>query len=104
MAGAEACAIVAVEIFVEEDEVAPMGILLELPGSSVHRPASILVLEEDASQPAREFLSYLIERHASPRTGGTLDGERVAVVHVVLEQGSDDQRIHGHPDRPPPVG
>jgi hypothetical protein len=37
----EACAVVAMEIFVEENVVVPVRILLELPGSPVDRPPAI---------------------------------------------------------------
>src|SRR3974390_2085211 len=90
MARAEAGAIVAVEILIEEEVVAPVRILLELPGSAVNGAPSIVVLEEDASQPARNFLGHLVKSHATPGAGRTLDREFVAIVDVVLHQGPDD--------------
>src|SRR6516165_12729726 len=53
MAGAEAGAVVAVEVLVEQHTVAPVRVVLELPGPAVHGPPPVLVLEEDARQPAR---------------------------------------------------
>src|SRR6516165_9192678 len=43
MAGAEAGAIVAVEVVVEQDEIPPIGILLKFPRSPVDCPPPILV-------------------------------------------------------------
>src|SRR5262252_7181000 len=59
--GAEAGAIVAVEILVEEEIVAPMRIFLELPGSAVDRSIPVLVSEEDARKPSCNLLRHLIE-------------------------------------------
>src|SRR5689334_19882921 len=47
VARAEAGAVVAVEIFVEVQAVAPVRILLEFPGSAVDGPPSVLVAKED---------------------------------------------------------
>ena len=46
MAGAEPCAILTMEIFVEEHEVAPMRVLLKFLDPSVHSPAPLVVPEE----------------------------------------------------------
>src|SRR5262245_29233767 len=48
MARAEAGAVVAVEVLVEQDEIAPVRILLELRAPSVDRPPPILAPQEDA--------------------------------------------------------
>src|SRR5215469_7759158 len=47
MAGSQARTIVAVEIFVEEDVVAPVRILLELLRCSVHRPLAVRIAREE---------------------------------------------------------
>src|SRR5215472_17117157 len=103
VARAETGPVVAVKVLVKEQVVAPVRILLELPGSPKHGPPSILVLQEDAGEPARNLVRHLIKRHLTSGAGRTLDGEVVAVIHVILQQGADDQRIDGHPDRPAPV-
>src|SRR6516165_9440783 len=59
MAGADTGPVVAMEVLVEQDEIAPMRILLELPGSPVHRSPAVLVPQEDAGQPARDLLGHL---------------------------------------------
>ena len=53
VAGAEPRAVVTVEVFVEEDQIAPVRIVLELGGPSVDRPPSVGVAQERAlGQPA----------------------------------------------------
>ena len=49
MAGPEAGSIVSVEVFVEQDQVTPMRILLELRGAPVHGAAPVVVPEKDAA-------------------------------------------------------
>src|SRR5215831_564835 len=53
VAGAHALAVVAVEVLVEEHQVAPVRVLLELAGVPVDGPPAGGVLQEDARQPAR---------------------------------------------------
>src|SRR5947208_15878670 len=82
VARAEPRAVVAVEVFVEQDEIAPVRVLLEPAGAAVHRPAPIHVTQEDVAQTVRDFLGDLIERHVPAGAGGTFDGEPIAVVEV----------------------
>ena len=56
VAGAEPGAVVAVEVLVEEQQVPPVRIVLELLRAAVHRPAALLVLQEDAAEPPRDAL------------------------------------------------
>src|SRR4051812_17274945 len=98
MAGAQAGAVVAVEVLVEEDQVAPVRVFLELACPAVDRPPAALVLQEDARESTAEFLGYLIEGHHSARARRALDLELVAVVGVVLQQCADDQSIDRRPD------
>src|SRR5215470_4740005 len=49
--GADAGAVVAMEIFVEQQVIPPVGIALELLGAAEHRPPPVLVAQEDAGQP-----------------------------------------------------
>jgi hypothetical protein len=64
MAGADAGAVVAVEVLVEEEEVAPVRILLELADPAVHRPAAVLVAQED---PAARMIRALTGIQIGPR-------------------------------------
>src|SRR6058998_1470091 len=104
VARAEAGPVVAVEVFVEQEIVAPVRVLLKLARSPVDRPPALAVPQEDAGQPARDLLGDLIEGHLPPGARGTFYGEIIPIVTVVLLQGPDDQAVDGHPDRPAPVG
>ena len=71
--------------------------------SSRNLSQSVLVPQEDGDQTTRDLLSHLVQRHLVPGAGGALDGQRVAVVLVVLQQRPDDEDVGGEPDRTPPV-
>ena len=86
MAGAEAGPVVAVEVLVELEAIAPVRVLLELPGAAVDRTPAVLVFEEDVREPARDLLGDLVQVHLPAGAGRTFDGEIVAVVDVVLQQ------------------
>src|SRR5262245_40248994 len=102
MAGTQAGAIIAVEVLVEQDEIAPMWIFLENARTPVNRPASTSVAEEDAGQTPREILGDLVQIHELAGAGRTLHLEVLAVVHEVVEQRADDQPVDRHPDRAAP--
>src|SRR5207247_3396929 len=100
----DVCSSDLVEVLVEQEIVAPVRVLLKLPGPPVDRPPALAVPQEDAGQPARDLLGDLIEGHLPTGARGTFYGEIIPIVTVVLLQGPDDQAVDGHPDRPAPVG
>src|SRR6516165_11761558 len=104
MASAEAGAVVAVEVFIEQDEIPPMRILLKLPCSPVNRPPLVLVVEKDVVRPVRKLLSDLIQCHLPARASGTFHPEIIPIIDVILQQSTDDQAVNGHPDGSTPVG
>src|SRR5215831_4717004 len=61
--GAQAGPVVAMEVLVEEHEIAPMRILLEFSGATVNRPPSLAVSQEDSCEPSAQILRHLIQRH-----------------------------------------
>src|SRR5208282_5170489 len=75
MTGAQAGAIVAVEVLVEQEEIAPVGILLKLARAPVDRPATVLVFEKDVLAPAGDFLRHLVQVHVPAGTRRTLHCE-----------------------------
>src|SRR5262249_24463425 len=85
VAGAQASSVVAVEILVEQDAIAPVRILLEHRRSTVDRSTTVLASEEDVSEPAGDFLGDLIERHQPARARGAFHTKVVTVVKVILE-------------------
>src|SRR5688572_11858553 len=60
MAGTQTGPIVTVEIFVEQEMVAPVRIVLELLGRSIYRPSAIAITQKDAAEPGRDVLRDLI--------------------------------------------
>src|SRR6185436_21196523 len=69
----ETGSIVAVEILVEKDVIAPMRVLLESCQSSIDWPFPFAIAQKNAGQPAAEFLCDLEKRHIHSGTGRTLD-------------------------------
>src|SRR5262245_43206875 len=98
VAGTKASPVVAVEVLVEQETVAPVWVLLKLPGAPMDRPLAIRGLQKDAGQPARELLGHLIQGQLPSGACGTFDSEIITIVTVILHQGPDDQNVHGHPD------
>ena len=60
MAGSKPGPVVAVEILVEQEAVAPLRILLELLGPSVYRTSSIVAPQEDVRQSLADLLGDLV--------------------------------------------
>src|SRR5436190_4208298 len=66
VAGAQPGAVVAMEVFVEEDVIAPMGIGLELLRAAVDGSPPVLIAEKGFGQAIRELLAHLEEVHHLP--------------------------------------
>src|SRR5829696_9948591 len=80
VAGPEPGAVVAVEVLVELQHVLPVGIALEALGPAVHRPAAVDIGNEDHGQSPAQLGGHLEQGAVSPRAGGALHLEVVAVV------------------------
>ena len=104
MRGAETSAVVAMEIFVEEEIVAEVGIGLEFFAAAEDGAAAGRVAKENVGEAAFDFAGDFEEGHLLAGAGGALDGEVVAEVAVVDEQGTDDEEIDGEPDGTAPIG
>src|SRR5438270_6925605 len=63
MAGAQSGAVVAVEIFVEQDMVAPVGIALELFCAAIDRPPAMLVGGKYPGEPVGNLFAHLKQIH-----------------------------------------
>src|SRR5687767_4180831 len=72
VARAEAGAVVAVEILIERNAIAPVRVLLELFRAAEHRPPPRRIAQEDALQAIGDLGGHLEERHQPAGTGGTL--------------------------------
>lgn len=103
VARSQPCTVVAVEVLVEEDVIAPVRVLLELRYGSKGRAPAVLITEEDAFEPVLDLLAYLVEVHPLARAGGALDSKAVSVERIEIEQAPDDQEVHREPDGSTPV-
>src|SRR5690242_11310054 len=97
--GAEALAGVAVEVLVEEDQVAPVRVGLELLAGAEDGAAAIGAAQEDVAEPPRELGGDLPEGVRLARAGRELDRECLAQEEVELLQRLDEEEVDREPDR-----
>src|SRR6266481_5070666 len=103
MAGAEAGAVVAMKIFVEKDEVAPVRIAPKALGAASHGPASARIAKKNMNEPPGDFRGYLPEIRFGAGIRRALHFEIFAVVMVKFLQRFHQQIVDGEPDRSAPV-
>ena len=103
MAGADALAGVAVEVFVKGDRVAPVGIGLELFDVAEDGALAVGAAEEDAGEAAGDFCRDFPKVHHLARACRALYFEIVAVVVMELLERFDNQVVNRKPDWPAPV-
>src|SRR5262249_22054464 len=73
MTGADAAAVVAMKVFVEEDEIFPVRVVLEFFDWSVHGTRAICVGEKNRRKTAGNLLSNFPECQKFSRTCRALD-------------------------------
>ncbi len=95
--------IIAVEVFVEEYVVTPVGIALELMRPSVDGSPTLVTAREDPCESVGDLLAHFKEVHHLPGPRWTLNFEVVAVVKIEVQERPDDESVNRHPDRSPPV-
>ena len=83
----KAAAIVAMEVFVEEQQVAPVRILKEgsippLEGA----PTCLFIWEKESYQSGPDFACDLAQVHFPTRAGGAFDLETIAIKVVIALQ------------------
>src|ERR1700756_5768973 len=103
MTGAHAGTEVAVEVLVKQNQVAPMGVRLELLQVAEYRPVALFVTKKDACHPLRQFPCHVPQRLHVSRSSRELDFEIVTQLVVEFLQGFDQKKIHREPDRAAPV-
>src|SRR5215813_4702381 len=91
------------EIFVEQQVIAPIRVALKFIRAAKHWSPSVFVAQKDPAQPSDDLMRHLEQIHQLPRTGRTLDFEIVAVIGEIMQQATNDQRVDGNPDRPAPI-
>src|SRR5258705_12876304 len=78
--GAQPGTIVAMEVFVEVDVVAPERIVLELFRAAIDGSSAIRVAQENPGEPVGDFPADFEEVHEVAGAGGAFDFEVVAVI------------------------
>src|SRR5258705_4693275 len=104
MAGADAGTIIAVKVFVEKDEVAPVRIALKKFAAASYRPAPFRIAQKNVNEPPRDFSSHLPEIGFRARVRRTLDFEIFAVIVVKFLKRFHEQVVDRKPDGPTPIG
>src|SRR2546427_6523302 len=103
MASADACAGIAVEVFVEGDGVAPARIGLEFFEVAEDGALAVGVAKEDAGEAAGDFCRDFPKVHHLARARRAFYFEVVAVVVMELLERFDNQVVKRKPDWPAPV-
>src|SRR3989475_5611938 len=91
---------VAVEVLVEEDVIAEVGVLPHLLRGAEERPAAVRPRHEDTQETPGQLVGHLAERQQLPRAGRALDLEARPVIVVEASEALDQQVVDRHPDRP----
>src|SRR6516162_10006095 len=102
MAGADSRTVIAVEVFVEQDQIPPVRIALEFFAAAIHRPRLALA-GENANEAAGELTAHLLQVHETPGAGGTLHPEVRPEIAVPAVERVDQDQVHGQPDGTAPV-
>src|SRR5262249_45104705 len=90
MAGAEALAGVAMEVFVKQDQVPPMRILAPTRVLSVARAPPGRIGKEDRRQPPSQFPRDFLEREFAIGAGRAGDAEVIAIIVMVTFERFDE--------------
>ncbi len=104
MAGAQSGAVVAVEVFVKQNQVAPVRIVLKNFRSTGDGAAAVPISQKDMDQAARNLRSDLPEVGFAIRMRRTFHFEVFAIVVMKLLERLDKQIVHGKPNRAAPIG
>src|SRR3954469_19514159 len=94
---AEAGAVVAVEVFVEDDVVAPPRVVLEPLDPAETGPAAVAAHEE-RDETLRQGRLDLGERQLASGSRRVLDAKGILEAACVATEGLDDEVVDRHPD------
>src|SRR5678815_6051681 len=103
MAGADSGAVVAMEVLIEQQAIAPVRVILEFVRPPEYGPPAVFVSAEDGHQARGKIASHLEQRHGAAGAGRAFDLETISEVLINLQQGPDDQYVDGKPHRASPV-
>src|SRR5512147_2163486 len=69
MAGANSSTVITVEVFIEEDVIAPVWVLLKFLRPTEHGSAPIFIAQEDILEAGRNFPAHFKQVHHASRAG-----------------------------------
>ena len=92
MAGADAGAVVTMEVFIEQQVVPPVRIALKLFGAAENRPPPVFVAQENADQAISDFVRYFEQVHQISWADRALDFEVVAVIGETAPTSGEGRR------------
>ena len=96
--------VISMEIFIEQDVILPVRIILEFPCSSINRSFILFVFKKYAGKPFADILRNLIQIHKVSGSCRTFNFKIIAIICDILVQSPDNQCIYRHPDGSAPVG
>src|SRR6266851_7266768 len=103
MACADPCTIIAMEVLVEKDQIAPVRVALKNLAVARDGPTAVRIAQENVGQTPRNLRSYLPQIGLRGRVRGAFDFEILAVIVVKFLEGFDEEIIHRKPDWSAPV-
>src|ERR1700676_3456017 len=104
VAGAHACAVVPVEIFIEQGIVVKVRVGLIFFAPAKYRPPALVVAQEDSRKTSRKLSRHLAQVHAHAGTGGKFYLEFVPEIIVKPLQRFDQEIVDREPHRAAPIG
>src|SRR5262245_42727514 len=104
VAGAETGAVVAMEVLIEQDQLAPEGSGLKSRAMSIDSPAAGVVAQKHATKVPGNNSGDFPTSHLAPGPGRAFDSQRIAIVGVHSPEGLDQEHVDRHPYRTAPVG
>jgi hypothetical protein len=104
MARAESGTVVAVEVLIKKNVVAPVWVGLKFLGAPVHWTATMLIAQKGRAKPAGYLVAHFKEVHHVAGLGGALDLKIVAVIQIKLKQRPNYHDIYRKPHRAPRSG
>src|SRR5215472_18222923 len=103
MTGSQARSIVAVKIFIEQNQIPPVGIVLKNFCPAVNWPPAVFPAQENSHQPTRNLRRDFPKRHLPPGTSRKFHCELLAIIKVEALQGLDQQKVRRKPHWPAPI-
>src|SRR5271165_1217330 len=104
VAGSNSGSRIAVEVLMEQNQIAPVRIGLELFEIAEHRPAAFFIAKKNVRHAARQFSRHFPQGHCLSRSGGELNLKVVAQVVMKLLERLDQQVVQREPNGATPVG